>query len=193
MSKVQGLKKQFTERDVNRMRNLIQGKHGDKVGQSVGYSKSEKQYKEGDIWEADGRKWTIKNGLKQNITKLDAAKKAIRVPLKCPKCGGSMKHWLNKKMYKIHGFCFYFCTVEFEHELKEAGLYDQYEKRMMDGSMKAFSKDIEQWTYEFIEQESNFVTEQGEIETWKSSDSKFRERILTNLKGYLKELNKRIT
>ena len=53
MSKVQGLKKQFTERDVNRMRNLIQGKHGDKVGQSVGYSKSEKQYKEGDIWEAE--------------------------------------------------------------------------------------------------------------------------------------------
>ena len=104
-----------------------------------------------------------------------------------------MKHHLAKKMYKIHGFCFDPCTVEFEHELKEAGLYDQYEKRMMEGSMKAFSKDIEQWTYEFIEQESNFVTEQGEIETWKSSDSKFRERILTNLKGYLKELNKRIT
>lgn len=73
MSKVQGLNKQFTERDVNRMRNLIQGKHGDKVGQSVGYSKQEKDYKEGDVWEEDGRKWTIKEGIKQNITKLDKA------------------------------------------------------------------------------------------------------------------------
>ena len=75
MSKVQGLNKQFTERDVNRMRNLIQGKQGEKVGQSIGYSKHEKIYKEGDIWEEDDRKWTIKDGIKQNITKLDKAKK----------------------------------------------------------------------------------------------------------------------
>ena len=64
---------------------------------------------------------------------------------------------------------------------------------MMNGSMAAFGKDIEQWTFEFIEQESSFVTEQGDIEKWKSSDSKFKERILSNLKGYLKELNERIT
>ena len=55
MSKVQGLNKQFSEKDVNRMRNLIQGKYGEKTGQSVGYSKQEKDYKEGDVWEADGR------------------------------------------------------------------------------------------------------------------------------------------
>ena len=47
MSKVQGLNKQFSEKDVNRMRNLISGKYGDKVGQSVGYKKAEVKHKEG--------------------------------------------------------------------------------------------------------------------------------------------------
>ena len=193
MSKDSLLKKEFKQSDVQRARNLINKDFTKKTKFQVGYQKKFNYHEEGDIWEEDGKSWTIKNGIKQNITKLDAAKKAVRVPLCCPKCGGPMKHPLAKKMYKIHGFCFDPCTVEFEHELKEAGLYDQYEKRMMNGSMAAFGKDIEQWTFEFIEQESSFVTEQGDIEKWKSSDSKFKERILSNLKGYLKELNKRIT
>ena len=54
MSKVQGLNKQFTEKDVTRMRNLIQGKHGEKTGQNVGYAKKTIHYKEGDVWEQDG-------------------------------------------------------------------------------------------------------------------------------------------
>ena len=98
------LKKEFQKRDVERLRNLVQGKYGEKTRTSVGFSKAEEFHAEGDIWEADGRTWTIKNGIKQNVTKLDAAKKALRVPLTCPKCGGSMKHHLSKKMYKIHGF-----------------------------------------------------------------------------------------
>ena len=56
------LKKQFQQKDVQRLRNLVQGKYGDKVGQSVGYSKTTIDHKEGDIWEEDGRKWTIKRG-----------------------------------------------------------------------------------------------------------------------------------
>ena len=70
------LKKEFGKKDVTRLRNLMTGKHNSKNGQSVGYTKKEEFRKEGDIWEEDGRKWTIKDGIKQNITKLDRAKKA---------------------------------------------------------------------------------------------------------------------
>lgn len=193
MSKETLLKKEFKESDVQRVRNLVNKDYTSGVKVQTGYRKASHKHKEGDIWEESGKKWTIKNGIKQNITKLDKAKKALRIPLRCPKCNGPMEHWLAKKMYKIHGFCFDPCTVDFEHELKEAGLYDQYEKRMMEGSMKAFGKDIEAWTFEFLNQENNFVTEQGDIEKWNNNDSEFKERILSNLKGYLKELNKRIT
>ena len=53
------LKKQFQEKDVQRLRNLMTGKYGEKTIQSAGYRKVEVDRKEGDIWEEDGRKWTI--------------------------------------------------------------------------------------------------------------------------------------
>ena len=81
------LKKEFQKKDVERIRNLVQGKYGEKTRESVGYTAPDKQYKEGDTWESrDGRTWTIKDGIKQNITKLDKAKKAHIMPLFCPKC-----------------------------------------------------------------------------------------------------------
>ena len=65
------LKKEFKHRDVERLRNLVQGKYGDKTTMGTGYSKAKEFHNEGDVWEEDGRTWTIKNGIKQNITKLD--------------------------------------------------------------------------------------------------------------------------
>jgi len=43
------LKKQFNRNDVQRLRNLIQGKYGDKTKTVIGYSKKREIYKEGDI------------------------------------------------------------------------------------------------------------------------------------------------
>ena len=72
------LKKEFREEDIQRIRNLATGKVGDKTRVQSGYKKQYQKRKEGDIWEEDGRTWTIKNGIKQNITKLDKAKVAFR-------------------------------------------------------------------------------------------------------------------
>ena len=77
MSKDNVLKKDFQERDVQRLRNLIQGKYGEKTRSSVGFTTPQEFYSEGDIWESDGRTWTIKDGIKQNLTKFDKAKKLI--------------------------------------------------------------------------------------------------------------------
>lgn len=166
MSKVQGLKKQFSERDVNRMRNLIQGKHGDKVGQSVGYAKSEKHYKEGDVWEVDGRKWTIKDGIKQNITKLDAAKKAHIMPIFCPCCGSKMRSDLDKPYWGIHKKCMD-CVIKFEHELRTAGLYEAYEARIMNSDIDGFIDDIKKYVESQLTISNNsFITEQGDVEKW---------------------------
>ena len=104
--KVAGLKKEFQEKDVERLRNLITGKYGEKTRSSVGFSKADEFYAEGDIWEADGRTWTIKDGIKQNITKLDKAKKAHVMPLLCPNCGKVMKKRNDKPAYNLHKKCF---------------------------------------------------------------------------------------
>ena len=41
MSKDNVLKKQFAEKDVNRLRNLVKGKHADKSSTSVGFTKGQ--------------------------------------------------------------------------------------------------------------------------------------------------------
>lgn len=181
------LKKEFKESDIQRVRNLVNKDFTAKTKSQTGYQKAYKSRKEGDIWEEYDKTWTIKNGIKQNITKLDAAKKAVRVPLTCPKCGGPMKHHLAKKMYKIHGFCFDPCTVEMEADLRKAGLYQAYQKKMMQGNIKAFASDIEQWVDDFVSAEMSFVTEAGDIEDW-NSNSNVKKRVLDNLKLYLNHL-----
>ena len=190
MSKESLLKKEFKQSDVQRVRNLVNKDFTSKTKSQTGYQKKYSHHKEGDIWEADGRKWTIKDGIKQNITKLDSAKKAVRVPLRCPKCQGSMKHHLAKKMYKIHGFCFD-CTIDMEAKLRRAGLYDQYESRMLQGNMKAFAKDIEEWALDAINSKNTFVTEAGDIEDWKSNSDKDKE-ILKNVQQYISYISEHI-
>lgn len=181
------LKKEFKVRDVQRIRNLITKDYTSKTLQGVGYESIQEDHKEGDVWEQAGKRWTIKNGLKQNVTKLDLAKKAVRTPLSCPKCGGPMNHPLHEKMFKIHGFCFD-CTINYEAELRKAGLYSQYEQRMMSGNIKAFSKDLEQWALEFVNIKETFVTENGDIEDWKDTTGEQKKEILNNIKEYSKYL-----
>lgn len=187
MSKETLLKKEFKVSDVERIRNLVNKDFTASTKNQIGYQKNTQRHKEGDVWEENGKQWTIKNGIKQNITKLDSAKKVMRIPLRCPKCGGPMEHHLAKKMYKIHGFCFDPCTLEYEASLRKAGLYKQYEKRMLEGNIKAFLKDIDNWVLDQINESSAFVTEQGDIEDWKSND-KANKQLLDSVKEYKKHL-----
>ena len=94
MKKDNVLKKEFQRKDVERLRNLVKGKHGDKTTLGIGYTKKQEHYHEGDVWEEDGRTWTIKNGLKQNVTKLDSFKQMANLPLFCPSCNKLMKKHL---------------------------------------------------------------------------------------------------
>lgn len=191
MAKESLLKKDFTSKDINRARNLVKKDFSAKTVDGIGYAKAHTAYEEGDVWEESGRSWTIKNGLRQNVTKLDAAKKVFQIPLACPKCKGSMKYHLSQKMYKIHKMCFD-CVIDYEAELRKVGLYEAYEKNMMQGSMKAFAKDVEQWVIDTLEATNTFVTEQGDVEDWNSNESKFKEQVNNNLQQYLKHLRDHI-
>lgn len=182
------LKKEFDSRAVNRVRNIVNKDFGQRTTIGTGYSKKREKHSEGDIWEEDGRTWTIKNGVKQNITKLDKAKKAHQIPLACPKCGGSMKHHLAKKMYKIHGFCFD-CTIDMEAQLRRAGLYEEYEKQMIQGNMKVWAAGLEQWAEAVLSDNDTYVTEEGDVEDWKGNNSKQREELMKNVNEYLKVIN----
>jgi len=182
------LKKEFSQKDVSRLRNLVQGKYGDKTQQSIGYTKAEEFHSEGDIWEEDGRQWTIKNGIKQNITKLDKAKKAHVMPIFCPNCKKPMKKRFDKDYYNIHKKCFD-CVVEFEHELRKAGLYEEYEKNIHNADIDGFIKDFKAYIEdELTQNNTSFITESGDVEKWVGGPNK--QRVLDALDKTIEHLEK---
>jgi len=182
------LKKEFNKKEVQRMRNLIQGKSEEKTGSSSRYSKPKEFYSEGDIWEEDGRKWTIKEGIKQNITKLDKARALNIPPLFCPNCTNLMKKRFDPDYYKVHKMCFD-CVIDFEHDLKKAGLYVQYEKNIHNADLEGFIKGYKNWVLEQINETSNsFISENGDLENWIGGVDK--EKILDSLNKTIENLEK---
>ena len=170
--KVQGLNKEFKKTDVNRMRNLIQGKGSTSTGNQIGYSKKTEDYKEGDVWKENKKTWTIKNGIKQTISKLDAIKKEVFMPLCCPKCSKVMKKRLDKPNYKIHKKCFN-CVVDFEHKLRIRGEYDDYIKKLEAKNSLDIVDEMESYLLDAINTSNEgFVSEDGVVERWKGGIDK---------------------
>jgi len=166
------LKKEFSKKDVQRARNLITGDTNARTSQGVGYTKKYEHHEEGDIWEEDGRQWTIKNGVKQNITKMDKFKKMGKVPLFCPECNTIMKKHLDKKVYPSYQKCFD-CVVDHEHQLQKEGKLEEFHTELRNDHIQsaingftAFMEDRMQ------ESNSGYVTEAGDVENWKGGVSK---------------------
>lgn len=160
------LKKEFKERDVQRARNLITGNVGAATQVGAGYESVKKEYQEGDTWEEGGKTWTIKNGLKQTITKLDEIKKLYNIPFACPCCKKAFKDTpTNRKMWSIHQMCLD-CVIDMEAKLKIEGKYEEYEKRMINGNKNAMVTDLEVALEGWLNSNNTFVTEQGDVENW---------------------------
>lgn len=165
MTKETQLQKSFKEADISRIRNLIEGRYGERSKTQTGFTKKEEKYIEGDIWELNGKKWTIKNGIKQTITKLDSIKELIKFPLKCPNCNKAMKfNSYNKKMYTIHNQCFD-CVIKYETKLKLECKFDEYEKNLLNLNRNSHLDEFEFILNEYAKSTNEtYMTEQGDVE-----------------------------
>jgi hypothetical protein len=182
------LKREFKTRDVQRMRNIITKKTGDKTGVQVGYNADYVERKEGDVWEERGKKWTIKNGLKQTVTRFDDIKKKIFTPITCPNCNKPMsKGNIDKYMFSIHQKCSD-CVFEYETKLKLKGEYKEYEQNMLKQGVVYHIKEMENVLLELLIGQSGeqYVTEGGDIEEWKgkSLDNQF----IKDIQEYIQKL-----
>ena len=184
------LKKEFRGADLQRLRNLVQGKTGEKTSVSSGYTKDYIERKEGDVWEEDGRQWTIKNGVKQTISKLQAVRDVALTPLFCPECKTLMKNKYDGQFYKIHRHCFD-CHIKFETEIKRQGKWEEYKTQIQNSEIDGMINNYEIWVEDLLnESNDGFVTELGEVESWSKVN---REKILKQKEEaieYLKKLKK---
>jgi hypothetical protein len=181
------LKKEFKTRDVQRMRNIITKKTGDKTGTQVGYTKAYEDHKEGDVWEERGKKWTIKNGIKQTVTRFDNIKKKIFAPIICPNCNRPMtKGHFDKYMFSIHQKCSD-CVIEYETKLKIKGEYKEYERNMIKKGVEYHIKEMEGVLLELLmNNNEQFVTENGEIEEWKGKG--LNNQFIQDIQEYIQKL-----
>ena len=189
------LKKEFKRKDVQRARNLIMGNSGASTGTQIGYGKKIEDYKEGDIWTEGKKTWTIKNGIKQTISKLDIVKKEVHMPLCCPNCGKVMKKRLDKPSYKIHKKC-HDCVIEYEHKLRIRGEYNNYIKNLKTKNSLDIIDEMESYLLDAINSSnSGFVSEDGVIEKWtggvnkKEWSQKIKEATKIRREHLKKELN----
>ena len=162
------------KKGIQRMRNLVSGNASNKTKISTGYGKSRTVRSEGDEWELNGKTWTIKNGIRQTVSKLDAAREAIKVPMECPKCGDHrMQHHAYKAMYKKFGMCLN-CVVKLEKKLRKAGKYEEFVTELAKSDDKAWLKDKTEEYYDWLNTIDNksYITEAGDIEDWSGGKSK---------------------
>tara|TARA_R110002012_G_scaffold11626_1_gene52239 strand:+ start:168 stop:743 length:576 start_codon:yes stop_codon:yes gene_type:complete len=188
------LKKEFKKKDVQRARNLIQGKTGASTGIQIGYNKKEEEYKEGDVWTEGRKTWTIKNGIKQTISKLDNIKKEVFMPLCCPECGTVMKKRFDKPHYKVHKKC-YDCVIDFEGKLRVRGEYEDYIKSLKGKNNLEILKELESTLLDAVNiSNESFVSEDGVIERWVGgiNKEKFTKEIKEATKAKRKYIKKEL-
>jgi len=168
------LKKEFSKKDVQRARNLVTGNIGGRTTEGVGYTKKYEHHIEGDIWEENNRTWTIKNGLKQNITKMDKFKKMGNMPLFCPECNNLMKKELDKKVFPAYQKCFD-CIIDYEAELQKQGTSEEYFKGLRNNHIESTIEGYKSFMksqLNTLNSNDHFVTEAGDVESWKGGINK---------------------
>jgi len=185
------LKKEFQKRDVERLRNLVKGKHNDRTIAGVGYNGEVKEdHKEGDIWEEKGKTWTIRDGVRENVTKLDKFKQAA-VPLFCPKCKNVMDRQLDPFYYKSFGECVD-CRATTETRLKIEGKWGSYTDQTFNTEIDHYIKEHLDYFENIISDKTEgYVSENGEVQKWVGGIDKERaKQSLDEIVKYLNSLKK---
>jgi ribosomal protein L37AE/L43A len=150
--------------------------------------------KEGDVWEdVHGKRWTIKNGIRQTVTKLDDAK----TPFWCPKCSKPLNHRFDVKFWRIRGHCMD-CNIKLESELRRQGKWEEYERKVMLRNYIAEVNDkiaeLQSYYNEVNKPEFLIMNENEKtvlmMEKWDINIDKIKEDLMKDietLKGYLNE------
>lgn len=184
------LKKEFKKKDVQRLRNVMTGKASERSTEGIGYTKTQEVRQEGDVWTEYGREWTIKDGIKQNVTKLDKAKE-LTMPMFCPSCKNVMNHRYDKTFWDNYRRCFD-CHIEFEQELKIKGLYNEWQSQIYNQGIDNFISKYQNWAEDMLTSSNQgFVTEAGDVENWKGSINKeLAQKSIRETIEYLESLKK---
>jgi len=157
------------------------------------YGKPEPTRKEGDEWnDVHGKKWTVKNGIKQSITKLQSAK----TPWWCPDCGTVLRG-LHLKCWHSRGMC-YDCFSIIETKMKNNGTWEEFVK---DSKLRNYVDSLKEHIMELQELHRTITSPEvihadGEkilmVEKWDVNITKVKTDILDDIAAAQKHLDETI-
>jgi ribosomal protein L37AE/L43A len=167
--------------NIRAVRQMLDGTHKTQSSTKVGFNSTEKAIEEkrqiGDIWKDEkGEEWEQRAGFKIKKGKLDEIRQMInanKMPAECPKCNQPMSKKLDATFWKLEKHCFD-CQVDFEHQLRIEGKYEQYEKDRILKNAESWLADAEQEAKEIIEAFRNplaFANSDGTLEQWEGGMS----------------------
>ena len=167
--------------NMRAVRQMLDGTHKTQSSTKVAMANNEKAIEEkrqiGDIWKDEkGEEWEQRAGFKIKKGKLDEIRHMInanKMPAECPKCGQPMSKKLDMTFWKLEKHCFD-CQVDFEHQLRIEGKYEQYEKDRILKNAESWLADAEQEAKEIIEAFRNplaFANSDGTMEQWEGGMS----------------------
>jgi hypothetical protein len=172
---------------------------------TVGYTKKEESRKVGDVWEDKHNKYEKKEGYVLKTGKNSEAFQEIRKYLEeQSKCNSSDCKTIKKsdkdlKFIKNGGFCMN-CTIDREHEIKTAGLWQEYNDYKVWTRMIVYGKTkLEAYKQSIgeLKEEYEMVGSDGKItETWKLPKSieetkKDIQELISFGEGEIKELEEK--
>ena len=200
--------------NIKAIQQMIDGTHKFQSKKTVGFSDAEavarksERHDVGDTWEetdASGMTWIIeqKDGFRVRKTKNTEVFQEVRDELrKFPNCQKDTCTCLrptptDEKMRKLNGMCLD-CTVDWEHEMRKAGTYEEYEKQRVRQNAEAWlqqaEKDVEMLKQTYTQASKYVVNGDGETETWAAqmTPEEFEEKIEKGFAEFKERFLKRI-
>ena len=96
-----------------------------------------------------------------------------------------MKNKFDKQFYIQYNRCFN-CQIDFETDIRKLGLWDKYEKNIINSDIDNTINEYNIWMDEIINQpDDSYITEAGDIENWVGSSKK---KLLENKEETIKYL-----
>ena len=167
-------------RNIDAVKKMLDGTHRTQTKKLISFSdvklNTDEKRKVGEVWIEDGVEWEQREGFKIKKGKLDAIRETLianRIPDNCPKCKQAMTKRLDAKFWKLEKHCFD-CQVDFEHNLRIEGKFDEYQKNRILRNAEAWLSDAEKDAKEIIEAFKNpveFANSDGTFETWSGGRS----------------------
>jgi hypothetical protein len=98
------------------------------------------------------------------------------------------KGHFDKYMFKIHQKCSD-CVIDYETKLKVKGEYKEYERNIIKQGVAYHIKEMESVLFELLmgQSDESFVTEAGDIETWKGKGGD-TQQFIKDIQEYIQKL-----